>query len=134
MKLTNITPEQYRCPYADCPAIYTACGIAQCPTVIAIGDTYAIIGRRVACGPNDYSASDYLEIVNRIGDDETAVTIPAVIVNEAVNAELCRRIAELEAALVAMMNEHGALDGNPDTDSPAERMARAALSPDKATP
>lgn len=43
------------------------------------------------------------------------------------NARLIAAAPDLLEALKAMMAESGAAEGNPDSDSPAERLARAAI-------
>ncbi len=92
MELTNITPIEYRFSHGGCPAIYTACEIgASCPTVIAKGNTYVIIGAIV-----DHAIAG---IEGKVGEDETAIEISRALVDEAVNAGLMKRIAELEEAL-----------------------------------
>jgi hypothetical protein len=118
MKLTNITPNQYRCVKETCPAIYTACGgsHSSCPTVIAKDDTYVIVGK-MTDGLQE-------ELRGKVGPDEAVIEIPRAFVDEAVNsglhrtcefmaeehnrivaenAELQKRIAELEAALKPIM-------------------------------
>jgi len=127
MKLKNITPEAYRCGKINCHAIYTACGIGQCPTVIADSenpDSYVIVGKEV-----QYSA--HPDIDERVGKDEVALEITAALVNEAVNAELTKRVAELEAVLTEIASETKIGEGmiRVHYGRDAQRVARAALSP-----
>jgi len=58
----------------------------------------------------------------RVSPADAAGISDAYLIVRAVNAH-----DELVEALMALMIERGALEGNPDTDSPAEKMARAAL-------
>lgn len=63
-KLTDITPEEYRCPSGDCPAIY------RTPNgkLVIIGERYT----------NDILA-------NRVGINESAIIVPADMIKRALS-------------------------------------------------
>lgn len=67
MELREITPEEYRCMVAACPAIF------ETPK-----GTYVIIGRVV-------SAEMLGDTAVRVGDGESAVEIDAKMLKEALN-------------------------------------------------
>jgi hypothetical protein len=75
-KLTNITPENFRCSLGACPAVYTdltpaeyRCPMGDCPAVLSTEGRYVIIGKRL-----DPEAEG---LSGRVGEDEAAVEIPA---------------------------------------------------------
>lgn len=57
-KLIDVTPAKYKCPWADCPAIFRSSA-----------DTYVIVGKicNTATSP----------LLGRVGPDEMAIEIPA---------------------------------------------------------
>ncbi len=110
MKLTDITPDAYRCVKETCPAIYTIFGgsHSSCPTVIADPEkpeSYVIIGKIIGL------EGDHPELSGKVGRDEMAVEIPAVIVNEAVNAELAGQNEIVADQLAQAMTRIAAMDG-----------------------
>jgi hypothetical protein len=78
-KLTNITPENFRCTLGACPAVYTdltpaehRCEVgASCPAVLHTEGRYVIIGKRL-----DPEAEG---LSGKVGESEAAVEIPAEI-------------------------------------------------------
>ncbi len=70
-KVVDVTPEEYICPLADCPAVLKtdAC-------------TYLIIGKIL-----DHS---HPAVIGRIGRDETVVEIPAELLERAIASQLRR--------------------------------------------
>jgi hypothetical protein len=71
-KIVDVTPAEYICPYADCPAVLK--------TDVA---TYLVIGKIL-----DHS---HPAVVGRIGRDETVVEIPAEILEGAIASQLRNR-------------------------------------------
>ena len=65
-KLTDITSEQYRCPTADCPAVFTASD-----------DKLVIIGKR--CENSD--------IMHKVGSDEAAIEVDVDMIKQALKEE-----------------------------------------------
>lgn len=86
-KLTEITPPEFVCTGASCPAIFKsdACGggVSSCPTVIKPdnSDKYVIIGTVV-------TSQQYPELYARVGIGEEAIEIPRELVDRAVIASL----------------------------------------------
>jgi hypothetical protein len=78
-KLTNITPENFRCSLGGCPAVYTditpaehRCDVtSSCPAVLRTEGRYVIIGKRL-----DPEAEG---LSGKVGESEEAIEIPAEI-------------------------------------------------------
>jgi hypothetical protein len=85
-KLINITPENFRCSFGGCPAVYTditpaehRCPTGECPAVLSTEGRYVIIGKRL-----DPEAEG---LSGRVGEDEEAVEIPAEILLSALGID-----------------------------------------------
>jgi hypothetical protein len=86
MKLTNITPENFRCSIGACPAVYTdltpaehRCPTGECPAVLSTEGRYVIIGKRI-----DPEAEG---LAGKVGESEAAVEIPAEILLSALGVD-----------------------------------------------
>jgi hypothetical protein len=80
MKLTNITPENFRCSIGACPAVYTdltpaehRCPTGECPAVLNDdSENFVFIGVHIDPVPEELSG--------KVGEIEAAVRLPAKIV------------------------------------------------------
>lgn len=71
-KYTDLTPDAFLCPMSDCPAVLKQ-----------DVDTYVIIGKTLGAKDAD--------LAHRVGDDETAVAIPAALLEAAIEGVLKKK-------------------------------------------
>jgi hypothetical protein len=105
-KLTNITPENFRCTFGACPAVYEdltpaehRCEISvSCPAVLRTEGRYVIIGKRL-----DPEAEG---LSGKVGESEAAVEIPAEILLSALGVtESVEAIEKADGYLGKLIDE-----------------------------